>query len=79
MVVEAPAGRGHPLWTWNGDEAAPTVSPSILVTSPETPHRWARRCHSFLEAGRLRFLADSAHALAGATAEPAELPAFLTA
>lgn len=77
VVVEAPAGHGAPLWTWNGDEAAPTVQPSILVQMPETPQRSAIRCHSFLEGGRLRFLPDSSHALNGSTVEPPELPDFL--
>lgn len=64
-------------WGFNGDEARPTFSPSILVHPSkhlvdgqvvDTP-----RCHSFVESGRIRFLSDSTHALAGQTVD---LPAI---
>lgn len=55
----------EPCWTWNGDAERPTFSPSILVAV----HDRTRRCHSFVEAGRIRFLSDCHHALAGLTVE----------
>ena len=53
------------LWRWNGDRNNPTISPSILIEGRgRTP-----RCHSFVEDGRIRFLSDCSHALAGQTLE----------
>ena len=50
-------------WTWNGDCDKPTFSPSVLVTGGGT------RCHSYLREGRIEFLGDCAHALAGQTVD----------
>lgn len=54
-------------WTFNGDLERPTFSPSILVRweSPQGP----RVCHSFVTDGRIQFLSDCTHALAGQTVE----------
>lgn len=66
-------------WEFTGDEDRPTFSPSILVY----PHRVLNedgsvgqtpRCHSFVRAGRIQFLDDSTHALAGQTVDLPELP-----
>jgi hypothetical protein len=51
-------------WTFNGDFVSPTFSPSILVTGGENI-----RCHSFVEEGKIRFLDDCNHALAGKTVQ----------
>ena len=52
-------------WTFNGDLERPTFSPSILVRweSPQGP----RVCHSFVTDGKIQFLGDCTHALAGQT------------
>lgn len=55
-------------WTWNGDTEAPTFSPSLLCTDDGSA-----RCHSFIRDGRIEFLADSTHKLAGQTVD---LPEF---
>jgi hypothetical protein len=56
-------------WTFNGDMDRPTFSPSMLVH--ETP--WAGgvkpRCHSFVRDGKIQYLSDSGHVLAGQTVE----------
>jgi len=63
---------GGPTWTFNGDVERPTFAPSLLV-------RWQRNgrepvvCHSFVRAGRIEFLGDCTHALAGQTIELAEI------
>lgn len=62
---------GRPGWTWNGDFDKPTVHPSILVTT-KYPDR-TDVCHSFITNGRIQFLTDSTHALAGQTVELPEL------
>ena len=74
-----PHAVGHsgtpPLWQWNGDRESPTLSPSVLVTWSEPSddpkkfddpaHDVPRVCHSFVRGGRIQFLTDSTHALAG--------------
>jgi len=60
---------GAPRWTWNGSFDRPTLSPSLLVTTP-TP---GRRCHSFIRDGRIQFLRDCDHALAGQTVDLPEI------
>ncbi|MCY1301191.1 hypothetical protein D9M69_625310 [compost metagenome] len=58
-----------PDWSWNGDAEKPTFSPSVLVTYPWGPEQVEVRCHSFVEAGRIRFLNDCTHHLAGQTVD----------
>ena len=57
-------------WIFNGDLEQPTVSPSILSMGSAW-EGW--RCHSFITDGRIQFLDDCTHALAGQTVE---LPAW---
>lgn len=81
-------------WTFNGDVARPTFSPSLLVTNghfistfkprdscwctynaahPGDPSPFkCNRCHSFVNNGRIQFLTDSTHELAGQTVDLAE-------
>jgi hypothetical protein len=67
----------HPVWEWNGDLEKPTVTPSILVTYPANPDaleefkewRLERRCHVFVKNGKIQFLADCTHPLAGSTVD----------
>jgi hypothetical protein len=66
-----------PRWTYNGDADSPTFSPSIQVTT-----RWSANgegekdevCHSFVTAGRIQFLGDCTHALAGQTVDLPQWP-----
>ena len=62
-----PPQRGplDPRWTFNGSFDRPTFSPSLLCNKDHAPSR----CHLFLENGRIRFLDDCHHALAGKTVE----------
>lgn len=54
-----------PLWTWNGDKEKPTFHPSLVVNhdDPET------RCHLYVKAGKILFLNDCYHELAGKTVD----------
>jgi len=61
-------GNQQPVWSWNGDMKRPTFSPSVLVLGGE-----AGRCHLFVREGRLQFLADCHHELAGQTVDMVEL------
>lgn len=69
-------------WGFDGNIENPTFTPSVLVTHEANPHaseeykewRTKRVCHSFVTAGRIQFLGDSTHALAGQTVELADFP-----
>lgn len=73
------SGSHTPRWTWNGDRERPTISPSVNYTEAacsddcdvceEGHHLPEFRCHSFVHEGRVQFLADSTHALAGQTVD----------
>ena len=61
-------------WTWNGSKEAPTFSPSILVYSHQAMREdntiySTPQCHSFVTDGRIQFLSDCTHALAGQTVD----------
>lgn len=69
-------------WTWNGDLERPTFTPSVLVGGIQwdtssgfhKPNHTAAPgepivCHSFVTDGRIQFLTDSTHALAGQTVD----------
>jgi hypothetical protein len=65
--VKTPAdGQPHPewahipMWGWNGSAERPSFAPSL---------HFRGKCHSFVEAGKIGFLLDSAHKLAGQTVE----------
>jgi hypothetical protein len=47
-------------WEFNGDYDKPTLNPSILVTNPQ-----GLRCHSFITDGKIQYLSDCFHELAG--------------
>lgn len=61
--------EGRPRWGYNGNPDAPTFTPSILVTWDFGPAREKKCCHSFVTDGRIRFLGDCTHALAGQTVD----------
>lgn len=65
-------GKG-PIWTWDGDLIKPTFNPSIL-TNYRSEHG---RCHSFIRQGKIQFLSDCDHALAGQTVELPDLPSWV--
>lgn len=57
--------NSHPRWQWNGSFDCPTFSPSLSCNKdfPES------RCHSFVRDGKIEFLSDCHHALAGQTVD----------
>lgn len=60
----------HPIdkrWTFNGDLVRPTFEPSLLVHGDPRAVPPRPRCHSFIREGRIQFLGDCQHALAGQT------------
>lgn len=86
--VRVDAAHGS-AWGFNGSGDAPTFTPSVLVQGKRriTDDEHARimagekvilpdtTCHSFVTEGRIQFLGDCTHALAGQTVQ---LPDFET-
>lgn len=56
-------------WTFNGDLEKPTFRASMLVYEGFWPdgERSRHRCHSFVTDGKIQFLSDCTHAMAGQT------------
>lgn len=48
----------NPVWAFDNDLEMPTFSPSLL---------YKNKCHLFVENGKIRFLPDCSHELAGQT------------
>lgn len=63
MVWTKNEGYNHPTWQWNGSTEKPTFTPSLKVTAsyPEGMHI----CHSFITDGKIQYLSDCTHELAG--------------
>ena len=61
--IAAAPGSTAAVWQFNGDMAAPTFSPSYHVQTP------GHQCHSHIRNGRIGFLEDCDHGLAGQTVE----------
>lgn len=72
MAHQINVGEGPgPRWGYNGNPDKPTFTPSVLVT-------WTRFnvdqvCHTFVTDGRIQYLGDCTHDLAGQTID---LPPF---
>jgi len=67
--------KGPGAWGYNGDAERPTFTPSVGVNmdrgAPDAP-----LCHSFVTGGRIQFLTDSDHALAGQTVDLPDWPEY---
>ncbi len=85
VMSVADSGRendNRPRWTWNGSLDRPTLQPSLLVrtgAAVDPTIVWEEGdpplvCHSFITDGRIQFLTDSTHALAGQTVDIPEWP-----
>lgn len=71
-----PAEVIGPRWSFNDNHDRPTLSPSIhargaFIEGRDEPDDWdnAAVCHSFVTDGRIQFLGDCTHALAGQTVD----------
>lgn len=71
VYVKGEAKGNGPKWGWNGSKEKPTFTPSILVRYPWGEERKECVCHSFVTDGKIRYLNDCTHKLAG---EIIELP-----
>lgn len=59
----------QPHWEWNGDLEKPTVHPSILNTKPD-----GSRNHVFITDGKIHYLSDCTHELAGRVVDMVDFP-----
>ena len=58
---------GNGPWSFNRNFDRPTIQPSVLV------RRTDHVCHSFITDGKIQFLSDCTHELAGQTVELHEI------
>ncbi len=65
--------KGPRGWEFNGNFDVPTLRPSILARTPRGPGRPDRICHSFVTDGKIQFLSDCTHKLAGQTVDLLEI------
>ena len=56
-------------WTFNGDEASPTFSPSLRVSWTQGREFTPMVCHLFVKKGKIEYCSDSTHAMAGKTVD----------
>jgi uncharacterized protein DUF6527 len=58
-------------WGWNGSMTTPTFTPSYLVHGIPPNGQWKGhpRCHSFITEGKIQYLSDCEHRLAGKTVQ----------
>lgn len=77
--VDTPDSGGA-QWIFNGDKESPSFTPSVnlQVNPPGDPHYQpdvkSSRCHYFITAGKIIYLGDCSHALAGQTVDLPDLP-----
>lgn len=73
----SPHAANKPQWGFNGNLERPTFSPSILSRQTGAVENGVRNpdfvCHSFIRDGRIEFLSDCTHALAGQTVDLPEI------
>lgn len=62
-------GDGSPGWDFDGNLERPTFSPSMLARCKLGPEQRPHACHSFVRDGRIEYLSDCTHAMAGQTVE----------
>lgn len=63
---------GNPTWEWNGSMEKPTFPLSLLVNKNQDHSASYPRCHLFVRDGKIQFLSDCTHGLAGMTVEMEE-------
>lgn len=68
VIYTEPNPRGI-QWRFNGDLERPTFEPSVISRWSYGEPPQERICHFFLREGRLEFLGDCTHRLAGQTVE----------
>ena len=72
-AIKVYRATGNPVWTFNGNVERPTFTPSLLYETKRESGE--HRCHIFMTDGRIQFLADCTHELAGQTVDVPDFPA----
>lgn len=67
--VATKESKANVTWDFNDDLVNPTVMPSILMHWSQGPKKVEERCHSYIRDGKIQFLNDCTHALAGQTVD----------
>ena len=65
--MDCAEGAPGPVWHYNGNPDKPTFTPSLLYKWEDKTGK--KRCHLYVTNGKIQFLADSTHKLAGQTVE----------
>jgi hypothetical protein len=65
--VDGHAPTAGPVWTWDGNVDRPTIGPSVKITGGPQGNEYV--CHLYVNEGRIQFLGDSTHRLAGQTVD----------
>ena len=68
MIFCPGCGCSHRMddtWGFNDNFQSPTFTPSLLVRSADQDTGERLICHSFITNGKIQFLTDSTHKLAG--------------
>jgi hypothetical protein len=75
VVYTKEQSPGGACWSFNGDIDKPTFTPSIFVNpkNHECHVPELHSCHSFIRDGKIQFLNDCTHELAGQTVELPEI------
>lgn len=87
VVLGNATRAGTNCWSWNGDAEEPTLKPSIKTTGTRSLTDDDIKkidagidlnlpdivCHSFVNDGKIKFLADSTHEFAGQTMDLLEV------
>lgn len=64
-------------WSFNGNVDLPTFTPSVLTWWSDDDGVTRHQCHSYVTDGKIRFLSDSTHRLAGQTVDLPLVPEWL--
>lgn len=67
-----PYVKGRITWKFNGDVDNPTFTPSLMVNRGGLVQNQPI-CHSFITNGKIQYLGDCTHKLAGQTIEMEEI------
>jgi len=62
----------RPKWTFDNNMQKPTISPSVLV-SYNLDGKQITQCHLFIKAGKIQYLNDCKHELAGKTIDMVDI------
>jgi uncharacterized protein DUF6527 len=61
------SGSSMNEWGWNGSFEVPTFTPSLLINADNRSE--SPRCHTFIKEGKIEYLGDCTHTMAGKTVD----------